>query len=46
MGSIENCSFVYEKMIEQAKELRKLYENGNCEFLTLSICGDQHLWLW
>ena len=25
MGSIENCSFVYEKMIEQAKELRKLY---------------------
>ena len=39
MGSIENCSFVYEKMIEQAKELRKLYENGNCEFLTLSSVG-------
>lgn len=39
MGSIENCSFVYEKMIDEAKELRKLYENGNCEFLTLSSVG-------
>lgn len=39
MGSIENCSFVYGKMIEQAKILRKLYENGNCELLTLSSVG-------
>lgn len=39
MGSIENCSFVYEKMIEQANILRKLYEEGNCEFLTLSSVG-------
>lgn len=39
MGSIENCSFVYEKMVDEAKELRKLYENGNCEFLTLSSVG-------
>ena len=39
MGSIENCSFVYEKMIDEAKELRKLYENGKCEFLTLSSVG-------
>lgn len=39
MGSIDNCSFVYEKMIEQGKELRKLYENKNCEFLALSSVG-------
>lgn len=39
MGSIENCSFVYEKMIEEAKELRKIFENGECEFLTLSSVG-------
>lgn len=39
MGSIENCSFVYEKMIEQGKELRKIYENGMCEFLALSSVG-------
>lgn len=39
MGSIENCSFVYEKMVEDAKILRKLYENKNCEFLTLSSVG-------
>lgn len=39
MGSIENCSFVYEDMIKEAKALRKLYEHGNCEFLTLSSVG-------
>lgn len=39
MGSIENCSFVYEKMIDEAKELRKLFENKECEFLTLSSVG-------
>lgn len=39
MGSIENCSFVYEKTMEKANELRKLYENNYCEFLTLSSVG-------
>ena len=39
MGSIENCSFVYDKMIEQAEKLRCLYENKNCELLTLSSVG-------
>lgn len=39
MGSIENCSFVYPNMIEQAKVLRKLYENNYCEFLALSSVG-------
>lgn len=43
MGSIENCSFVYEKMIEQANILRKLYENGKCELLTLSSVGPAFL---
>ena len=39
MGSINNCSFVYPKMIEQGKKIRKLYENNNCEFLSLSSVG-------
>lgn len=39
MGSIDNCSFVYEKMNEQAKQLRSLYEEGQCELLTLSSVG-------
>ncbi len=39
MGSIENCSFVYDKMVEQSKKIRKLYENGECEFLSLSSVG-------
>ena len=39
MGSIENCSFVYPNMINQAKRLRKLYENNKCEFLSLSSVG-------
>lgn len=39
MGSIENCSFVYPNMVNQAKELRKLYENNDCEFLALSSVG-------
>ena len=39
MGSIENCSFVYPNMINQAKEIRKLYENNKCEFLALSSVG-------
>lgn len=39
MGSIENCSFVYEGMVEEGKNLRKLYENNQCEFLALSSVG-------
>lgn len=39
MGSIENCSFIYEPMIEEGKKLRKLYENKDCEFLALSSVG-------
>lgn len=39
MGSIENCSFVYEKMIDQAITLRKIYEMGCCELLSLSSVG-------
>lgn len=39
MGSIENCSFVHEQMVEEGNILRKLYENGDCEFLALSSVG-------
>ena len=39
MGSIENCSFVHEDMIEEGKQLRELYEDGLCEFLALSSVG-------
>lgn len=39
MGSIENCSFVYPNMVNQAKDIRKLYENKKCEFLALSSVG-------
>lgn len=39
MGSIDNCSFVYPDMVVQAKEIRKLYENNKCEFLSLSSVG-------
>lgn len=39
MGSIENCSFVYPNMVNQAKKIRKLYENNKCEFLALSSVG-------
>lgn len=39
MGSIENCSFVYENMIDQANVIRKLYENNKCDFLALSSVG-------
>lgn len=39
MGSIENCSFVYEGMINEAKQLRSLYEDRKCELLTLSSVG-------
>lgn len=39
MGSIENCSFVYEGMIELANKLRELYEKKKCDFLALSSVG-------
>lgn len=39
MGSIENCSFVYPNMVNQANKIRKLYENNKCEFLALSSVG-------
>ena len=39
MGSIENCSFVYENMIAIAKKIRVLYEEKRCDFLTLSSVG-------
>ena len=39
MGSIDNCSFVYPNMVIQAKKIRKLYENNECEFLSLSSVG-------
>ena len=39
MGSIENCSFVYPNTVNQANEIRKLYENQKCELLALSSVG-------
>lgn len=39
MGSNENCSFVYDGLVELGNKLRYLYENGDCEFLSLSSVG-------
>lgn len=39
MGSIENCSFVFSRMNDIAKEIRKLYEEKHCQFLALSSVG-------
>lgn len=39
MGSIDNCSFVYDKLSDLANELRILYEQKKCEFLALSSVG-------
>lgn len=39
MGSNENCSFVYDGLVELGDKLRCLYENNNCEFLALSSVG-------
>lgn len=39
MGSNENCSFVYDGLAEIGTQLRKLYENNNCDFLALSSVG-------
>ena len=39
MGSNENCSFVYDGLMDISDKIRKLYEDGNCEFLALSSVG-------
>lgn len=39
MGSNENCSFVYDGLMKISNEIRKLYENNNCDFLALSSVG-------
>ena len=39
MGSNENCSFVYDGLMKISNEIRKLYEEENCEFLALSSVG-------
>lgn len=39
MGSNENCSFVYDGLMQISDEIRKLYEEGNCDFLALSSVG-------
>lgn len=39
MGSNENCSFVYDGLMNVSNKIRKLYEEQNCEFLALSSVG-------
>ena len=39
MGSIQNCSFVFPRMLEIADDLREFYEQGCCEILALSSVG-------
>lgn len=39
MGSNENCSFVYDGLMNISDKIRKLYENKKCEFLALSSVG-------
>ena len=39
MGSNENCSFVYDGLMNISDEIRKLYEQNKCEFLALSSVG-------
>ena len=39
MGSNENCSFVYDGLVELGNNLRCLYESNDCEFLALSSVG-------
>lgn len=39
MGSNENCSFVYDGLIELSNKIRSLYETNSCEFLALSSVG-------
>ena len=39
MGSNENCSFVYDGMMNISNKIRCLYEKGLCDFLSLSSVG-------
>lgn len=39
MGSNENCSFVYDGLMDISDKIRKLYEEKKCEFLALSSVG-------
>ena len=39
MGSNENCSFVYNGLMDISDKIRKLYEEKKCEFLALSSVG-------
>ena len=39
MGSNENCSFVYDGLMDISDKIRYLYENKECEFLALSSVG-------
>lgn len=39
MGSNENCSFVYDGLMDISNKIRKLYENNKCNFLALSSVG-------
>lgn len=38
-GSIENCSFVYPHIVDIAKRIRHLYEDGTVDVLALSSVG-------
>ena len=38
-GSIENCSFVYPRIVEISKNIRYLFENGIVDTLALSSVG-------
>lgn len=39
MGSNENCSFVFPRIKEISKKIRKIYEDKHCDFLSLSSVG-------
>ena len=39
MGSNENCSFVYDNLMDYSHSLETLYENNDCEMLALSSVG-------
>jgi len=39
MGSNENCSFVYDGLMDISDKIRVLYEENKCDFLALSSVG-------
>ncbi len=39
MGSNENCSFVYDGLMDISDKIRILYEDNDCDFLALSSVG-------